>query len=248
MCRVTETLTAAFWPEAPPPAAGGGGDPSRPQDDCDSLRERKKHRTRESLIEAAFDLFEDKGFEHTTVEEIAAAAEVSPRTFSRYFGLKEDVVLWFLCRQHDRFLAELVARPPEEAPLAAMRAAALRSFPSGAATASRAEYRWLRRAQRLVGASPSLFARNAERRVRVEREMVDEVARRMGVEPAVDLRPRIAVGVQMAVYAATLEKLEAVSRPPGVPRVGAENRAVDTPAALLQLFDEAHATLADVVR
>lgn len=113
----------------------------------DGLRERKKHRTRESLIEAAFALFEAKGFEHTTVEEIAAAAEVSPRTFSRYFGLKEDVVLWFLRRQHARFLAELVARPAGESQLEAMRTAGLRSFPGGD-PASRAEYRWLRRSDR----------------------------------------------------------------------------------------------------
>ncbi|PSK85986.1 TetR family transcriptional regulator [Murinocardiopsis flavida] len=242
---MTGTLTAAFGPEAPPPGEGGGAMPQRPQDDPDSLRERKKHRTRESLIDAAFDLFEDKGFEHTTVEEIAAAAEVSPRTFSRYFGLKEDVVLWFLRRQHDRFLAELVARPAGEPPVAAMRAAALRSFPPGHDPASRAEYRWLRRAQRLVGASPALFARNAERRVRVEREMVDEVARRMGVDPAADFRPRIAVGVQMAVYAAALEKLEAAAR---APRTGAAGPVADTPEALRRLFDEAHSTLADVVR
>lgn len=58
----------------------------------DGLRERKKRRTRASLIEAAADLCLRHGYDATTVEQIAAAADVSPRTFSRYFSTKESVV------------------------------------------------------------------------------------------------------------------------------------------------------------
>src|SRR3712207_4537274 len=56
------------------------------------LRERKKLKTRLALVDAAVELFERKGFEATTVEEICERAEVSPSTFFRYFPAKEAVV------------------------------------------------------------------------------------------------------------------------------------------------------------
>lgn len=57
------------------------------------LRERKKQRTRALLVDAAVKLCLTQGYENTTVEQIAAAADVSPRTFSRYFATKDAVYL-----------------------------------------------------------------------------------------------------------------------------------------------------------
>src|ERR1700744_4083588 len=91
------------------------------QDQQPGLRERKKARTRASLREHALRLFREQGYQATTVEQIAAAAEVSPSTFFRYFPTKEEVVL-----QDDmdiRLVEAFANRPPGRPPIPAIRAA-----------------------------------------------------------------------------------------------------------------------------
>ncbi len=84
-------------------------------------RADKKARTRSAIQEQALRLFAEKGYDATTVEDIAAAAGVSHMTFFRYFPRKEEVVEY---DEYDPMLAELVAaRPPDESPLQALHGA-----------------------------------------------------------------------------------------------------------------------------
>jgi AcrR family transcriptional regulator len=90
-------------------------------DAANSLRERKKARTREAIIDAALDLFERNGYDDTTIEEIAAAADVSPRTFFRYFESKLELVMVRSDSTHDDLGPALAARPADEGLLEAIR-------------------------------------------------------------------------------------------------------------------------------
>jgi AcrR family transcriptional regulator len=85
------------------------------------LRERKKAKTRAAIQLQALRLFQEQGYAATTVEQIAAAVEVSPSTFFRYFPTKEDVVLYD--DLDPLFFAAFEAQPPELTPIQAMRGA-----------------------------------------------------------------------------------------------------------------------------
>ena len=80
------------------------------------LRERKKLATREALHEAALRLFAARGYRTTTVADIAAAADVSERTFFRYFRSKEDGALQDVGRLLPQLEVAIQGRPPDEAP------------------------------------------------------------------------------------------------------------------------------------
>jgi AcrR family transcriptional regulator len=81
-------------------------------------RERKKLATRQALEEAALRLFAAQGYEQTTVEEIAEAADVAVRTFFRYFSSKQDVLFGEVASDRvGRLRSELAARPRNEVPI-----------------------------------------------------------------------------------------------------------------------------------
>jgi AcrR family transcriptional regulator len=137
------------------------------------LRERKKARTREALQEAAMARFARQGFEGTTVEEIAEACEVSPRTFFRYFPTKEDVLFADAAVRRERLLAVIAERPAGEPAFVAL-CAAMRTLA--------ADYRDDRDAlvarSKIVAASPHLQVYKAEHQHGWEVEVVDVLQRR----------------------------------------------------------------------
>lgn len=114
------------------------------------LRERKKTRTRATIREHAMRLFREQGYPATTVEQIAAAAEVSPSTFFRYFPTKEAVVL--ADDLDPLMLHALEEQPTGITPFAAMRAA-LRTVRD---SLSEAEYAFEHERTALISSEPEL--------------------------------------------------------------------------------------------
>ncbi len=156
------------------------------------LRERKKARTRASLREHALRLFREKGYQNTTVEQIAAAAEVSPSTFFRYFPTKEDLVL-----QDDmdvRMIEALEQQPPDLGPVAAVRAASRQMFDSYTA----ADMDILHETIRLTLTVPEIRARAMDEFARTITVVAEAVAKRAGRSPD-DLAVRAAAGAVVGV-------------------------------------------------
>ena len=151
------------------------------------LRERKKARTRATIREEALRLFREQGYHATTVEQIAAAAEVSPSTFFRYFPTKEDVVL-----QDDLepLLAEAIEhQAPELGVVAAVRAA----FRTVITNLDEQQWNRIREQAELSMTTPEVRARAMDDFARTLRVMTEAVARRTGLSPD-DPRVRTTAG------------------------------------------------------
>lgn len=88
-----------------------------------TLRERKRERTRAAIVDAATELFERNGYDATTVADIAAAAEIGTRTFFSYFASKEEVLFPESDTRVQRSLDAIAAREPEDRPVDVLLAA-----------------------------------------------------------------------------------------------------------------------------
>jgi AcrR family transcriptional regulator len=141
------------------------------------LRERKKAKTHAAIQEHALRLFREQGYEATTVEQIAAAADVSQSTFFRYFPSKEDVVL------HDAFdpilFASFGEQSAELTPIQALRASMAEVF--GALTAE--ELALERQREELILSVPELRARMLDDLAATIREVAQVLAKRVGRSP-----------------------------------------------------------------
>jgi AcrR family transcriptional regulator len=167
------------------------------------LRERKKQQTREAIHRAAMRLFAERGFEATTIADIAAAADIAPRTFFSYFATKEEVVFANFEAAFAQLDAALRERPAGTTALDALRGwivEAARRF--GADTEQeRLEYK-------LVKESPAVAACDLQHMRRVERRLAEAVAEDLG-EPPEALRPRLVAATTIAAIQASKEAHEA---------------------------------------
>jgi AcrR family transcriptional regulator len=163
------------------------------------LRERKKQQTRQAIHRAAMELFAERGFDATTIADIASAADIAPRTFFSYFASKEEVVFAGfeeLYAEFDRVMSE---RPPGTTALDA-----LRTWIVDAARRFAPDPEHERLEARLVGESPSVAACDLQHMKRLETRLAEAVAVDLG-EPPDALRPRLVAATTIAAMQATKE-------------------------------------------
>jgi AcrR family transcriptional regulator len=162
------------------------------------LRERKKARTRASIREQALRLFREQGYDATTVDQIAEAAEVSPSTFFRYFPSKEEVVL------QDDFdilaLGSFLDQPADLSPVAAFRAATKATF----ASLSEEDLATFRETAALTLTVPELRARAMDEFARTICFIADAAARRSGRDPDDFAVKNLAGAIVGVIMAATM--------------------------------------------
>lgn len=165
-----------------------------------TARPTKKERTRAALIGAATTLFRVQGYEDTTVEQIAAGAGVTARTFFRYFPSKDAVVFPNAEARHQAFVDALAGADDDEPPLSAVRRAfreTVREF---------AEHRHeLVLQHRVIESAPTLIARERE----LDRRWEDALARHLGgdgPDPVDARRARLLAGAFMGAARAMFDE------------------------------------------
>ncbi|WP_031072746.1 TetR/AcrR family transcriptional regulator [Streptomyces sp. NRRL WC-3742] len=166
------------------------------------LRERKKAATREAITWAALCLAVERGLENVRVEDIAARAGVSPRTYNNYFSSKAEAIV---ARHHDRIALaaeELLARPAEEPLWEALTHVLIARF-EGATEDPDPEWT---SAVRLVLSRPALQAEFARGGAVARTGLAAAVAARTGTDATRDLYPRLVAAVALAAVAAANEQ------------------------------------------
>ncbi len=162
------------------------------------LRERKKQERRRCIEDAAIGLFEARGFDGTTIEEIAVAADIAPRTFFYYFPTKEDVVLADYAARLERIIDTLGRRPSSEAPWASLQA----SFITVAADYEASRDDLIRRFT-IMAAHPSVYARSLQLQSGWEDALTEALTKRAG-DHIEDFESRLLASTALACMRSSL--------------------------------------------
>lgn len=147
------------------------------------LRERKRQQTRERLTRTAMALFLERGFEATTLDDIAAAADISRRSFFHYFASKEDVVFALQEESITALVAAVAARPANESMLTAAENAI-------AAMAGKLEPGEAITMACLKRDNPALRARDQIKYEKLERALAEALSKRAG-DPTDSIQARL---------------------------------------------------------
>ena len=159
---------------------------------AEGLRERKKQRTREQIIEAAMGLFAERGYQATTIADIATAADVAPRTFFSYFPSKEAVVFHTVDRDLDGLASALRDRLPDETAFDALRSWIDGMYDNWTAEEDEAVLR-----KRLCREDEGLTNFQGGVMARIQKLLLEAIARDLD-EPQDSLRPRLVAAAAMA--------------------------------------------------
>jgi AcrR family transcriptional regulator len=157
------------------------------------LRERKKAATRQALHDAALRLAIEHGADRVTVEAIADEAGVSRRTFSNYFGSKEEALMYGDFQRIHSLIEKVRARPADETPWQALTAAAAEFY----RTLGDLDPQLVAQG-RLVRSHPTLVAAQAQTFATLERELAAEVAARANQPDPAGVRARLTSAVFLA--------------------------------------------------
>ncbi len=173
-------------------------------------RERKKQQTRDDLVVAAVRLFAERGFDETTTEDIAEAADVSQRTFFRHFPSKEAVLYGDDRAGELAFRDAIVAHPAGDPPVVAVAAALSALTASYAGDPGRA---FLQAKLAATYPSVSAYSRAVVQR-RLERVIIAALAERMDVDPVADPRPEVIAGAAISALRVALRQWVAAEGQP----------------------------------
>lgn len=167
------------------------------------LRERKKAQTRLALEDAALELFATKGFDATTVDEIAAACDVSRRTFFRYYASKEEVFSGEHEDEETAVFEFISARPASEPALTSLRAAVVAMADDLGADRER-----LLAKMRIIQQTPSLESTALQHSSEMVDRIVEALVARSEGEPAADdvFRMRLVTQAAIGALRAAIER------------------------------------------
>ena len=171
------------------------------------LRERKKRKTRETIIKVALELFVERGYEETTIAEIADAAEISPRTIFAYFPSKEDILFYDMPEMLER-----LAQVFRDRPAGATALDALRDFIAGTLSPANEEEHNVALRRRIVIAGNETLRRNERARFApFEQLMAEAIAEDLHAGPE-DIRPRM-IAAALATALSAIRDHDRVTSP-----------------------------------